>query len=170
MPLTNSIGSRAATTVSVATMVGLPTSPTASIAACRRDHPLAKKRQVRWAELAQYDYIAADKVSGNRLLLDQALAGMAEQPHSLYETRHGTTMIGLVEAGLGVAVVPSMAMPAKDHPLLASVPLVDPVVKRMVGLIKRRSTVLTPAAQEFYNLCAEMQTGQRRRRARKAAA
>ena len=140
------------------------------VAACRRDHPLAKKRQVRWAELAQYDYIAADKVSGNRLLLDQALAGMAEQPHSLYETRHGTTMIGLVEAGLGVAVVPSMAMPAKDHPLLASVPLVDPVVKRMVGLIKRRSTVLTPAAQEFYNLCAEMQTGQRRRRARKAAA
>ena len=94
---------------------------------------------------------------------------MAEQPHSLYETRHGTTMIGLVEAGLGVAVVPSMAMPAKDHPLLASVPLVDPVVKRMVGLIKRRSTVLTPAAQEFYDLCAAMQTGQRRRRARKTA-
>jgi DNA-binding transcriptional LysR family regulator len=135
------------------------------VAACRRDHPLAKKRQVRWAELAQYDYIAADKVSGNRLLLDQALAGMAGQPQSLYETRHGTTMIGLVEAGLGVAVVPSMAMPAKDHPLLVSVPLVDPVVRRMVGLIKRRSTVLTPAAQEFYNLCAEMQTGQPRRRA-----
>lgn len=140
------------------------------VAACRRDHPLAKKRQVRWAELAQHDYIAADKVSGNRLLLDQALAGMAGQPQSLYETRHGTTMIGLVEAGLGVAVVPSMAMPGKDHPLLVSVPLTDPVVKRMVGLIKRRSSVLTPAAQEFYNLCAEMQTGKPRRRARKAAA
>ena len=40
----------------------------------------------------------------------------------------------------------------------------------MVGLIKRRSSVLTPAAQEFYNLCAEMQTGQRRRRVRKTAA
>jgi hypothetical protein len=62
-----------------------------------------------------------------------------------------------------------MAMPAKDHPLLVSVPLVDPVVKRMVGLIKRRSTVLAPAAQEFYNLCAEMQTGPpRRRRASRA--
>lgn len=131
------------------------------VAACRRDHPLARQRQVRWAELARYDYIAADKGSGNRLLLDQALVGSEEQPRSLYETRHGTTMIGLVEAGLGVAVVPSMAMPAKDHPLLVSVPLVEPTVKRMVGLIKRRSSVLTPAAQHLYDMCADMRQGRR---------
>jgi DNA-binding transcriptional LysR family regulator len=128
------------------------------VAACRRDHPLAKKSQVTWKELAQYDFISANKSSGNRLLLDQALAGVKDKPQSMYETRHGTTMIGLVEAGLGVAVVPAMAMPAADHPLLVSVPLVDPVVKRKMGLIKRRSSMLTPAAQQFYNLCAERQT------------
>ena len=94
-------------------------------------------------------------------MLDQALAGAAGKPHSMYETQHGTTMIGLVEAGLGVAVVPSMAMPAADHPLLVSVPLVNPVVKRKMGLIKRRSSVLTPAAQQLYDLCAEMQVKSR---------
>lgn len=127
------------------------------VAACRRDHPLAGKAQVTWAELAQYDYISAGKASGNRLLLDQALTGLPGQPQRMYETQHGTTMIGLVEAGLGVAVVPAMAMPAADHPLLVSVPLVDPVVKRKMGLIRRRSSVLSPAAQQFYDLCAEMQ-------------
>lgn len=127
------------------------------VAACRRDHPLASKNQVSWAELAEYDYITVGKASGNRLLLDQALIGLPVQPHSLYETQHGTTTIGLVEAGLGVAVVPAMAMPSKDHPLLVSVPLVNPVVKRKMGLIKRRSTVLSPAAQQLYDLCAEMQ-------------
>jgi len=127
------------------------------VAACRRDHPLAGRAHVRWAELAQYDYITVGKSSGNRLLLDQALAGMQGQPQSLYETQHGTTTIGLVEAGLGVAVVPAMAMPSKDHPLLVSVPLVDPIVKRKMGLIKRRSSMLTPAAQQLYNLCAERQ-------------
>ena len=127
------------------------------VAACRRDHPLAKKKQVRWTELAQYDYISAGKSSGNRLLIDQALAGLPGQPQSMYETQHGTTMIGLVEAGLGVAVVPSMAMPGSDHPLLMSVPLIDPVIKRKMGLIRRRSTVLSPAAQQFYALCAELQ-------------
>ena len=98
------------------------------VAACRRDHPLAKKRRVRWTELAAYDYISVSKASGNRLLLDQALAGLPGRPQSIYETQHVTTMLGLVEAGLGVAAVPSIAMPDADHPLLVSVPLVDPVI------------------------------------------
>lgn len=126
------------------------------VAACRRDHPLATKKQVSWTELAQYDYISVDKSSGNRLLLDQALAGLAGMPQSMYETQHGTTVIGLVEAGLGVAAVPSMAMPTKDHPLLVSIPLINPVVTRKVGLIRRRNRDLSPAAQQFYNLCQSM--------------
>lgn len=116
------------------------------------DHPLAKMTSVRWADLVDYDYISVSKGSGNRLLLDQALAGMSPLPHSLYETQHGTTMIGLVEAGLGVAAVPAMAMPKKGHPLLVSVPLTDPVVTRKMGLIRRRSSMLTPAAQQLYEM------------------
>lgn len=126
------------------------------VAACHRDHPLAKLKQVSWVELARYDYITVNKNSGNRLLLDQALAGLSIQPHGIYETQHVTTMIGLVEAGLGVAAVPSMAMPPGDHPLLVSVPLVDPVVTRKVGLIRRRDHQLSPAAQQLYDLCNGM--------------
>lgn len=136
------------------------------VAACRRDHPLARKKQVSWSELADHDYITVGKSSGNRLLLDQALTGLKDQPHSMYETQHGTTMVGLVEAGLGIAAVPAMAMPGPDHPLLVSVPLVDPVVKRKMGLIKRRSRVLTPAAQQLYDLCSERQEKARRARGR----
>ena len=76
-----------------------------------------------------------------------------------------TTMLGLVEAGLGVAAVPSMAMPASDHPLLVSVPLVDPVVTRKVGLIRRRGRSLSPAAQQLYDLFSEVKGRQRARRA-----
>jgi DNA-binding transcriptional LysR family regulator len=126
------------------------------VAACRRDHPLAKRRQVTWAQLAEFDYIAAGKSSGNRLLLDQALAGVKTRPRICYETQHGTTMIGLVEAGLGIAVVPAIAMPAPEHPLLVSVPLVEPAITRKVGLIRRRNSTLSPAAQQFYDLCVEL--------------
>lgn len=127
------------------------------VAACRRDHPLARKKQVKWSELTKFDYITVDKSSGNRLLLDQALGGLPAQPISMYETQHGTTTIGLVEAGLGVAVVPAMAMPGPDHPLLVSVPLIEPVVTRKMGLIKRRSTLLSPAAKHLYEMCLEAQ-------------
>jgi DNA-binding transcriptional LysR family regulator len=128
------------------------------VAACRRDHPLAREKHVRWSDLEKYDYIAADKGSGNRLIIDQALASLDSKPHSIFETQHGTTMIGLVEAGLGVASVPSMAMPADDHPLLISVPLIDPEVKRVVGLIKRRGRELNPLAQQLMNMFLDHRT------------
>jgi DNA-binding transcriptional LysR family regulator len=125
---------------------------------------VAKKRRVTWRELAQYDYISVSKVSGNRLLLDQALSGLAGQPQSIYETQHVTTMLGLVEAGLGVAAVPSIAMPGADHPLLVSVPLFDPVVTRKIGLIRRKARTLAPAAQQLYDFFSEMK-GKRAKRA-----
>jgi DNA-binding transcriptional LysR family regulator len=128
------------------------------VAACRRDHPLAKKRRVTWTELAQYDYISVSKASGNRLLLDQALSGLPGRPQAIYETEHVTTMLGLVEAGLGVAAVPSIAMPAADHPLLVSVPLLEPVISRRIGLIQRKGRTLSPAAQQLHAFFSEMKT------------
>jgi DNA-binding transcriptional LysR family regulator len=122
------------------------------VAACRRDHPLAGKRQVAWAELGAYDFMTVSKSSGNRLLIDLALADVRERPRWFYEVRHVSTLLGLVEAGLGVAAVPQLAMPAADHPTLASVPLVEPVVTRTLGLIRRQGRSLSPAAQELYAL------------------
>ena len=132
------------------------------VAACRRDHPLAKRRKVSWAELAAFDNISVAKTSGNRLLLDQALSGVAGRPQAIYEAQHVTTMLGLVEAGLGVAAVPSLAMPGADHPLLASVALVDPIVTRKVGLIRRKGRKLSPAAQQLYDFFIDMKSRPRR--------
>ncbi|MGF6853852.1 DNA-binding transcriptional LysR family regulator [Paraburkholderia sp. CI3] len=129
------------------------------VAACRRDHPLARKKRVTWNELYEHEYVSVDKTSGNRLLLDQALSAVAPRAPSVCETRHVTTMLGLIEAGLGVAAVPSMAMPGRDHPILTSVPLVEPVVKRRVGIVRRRGRPLTPAAQEFHRTIVEMKRG-----------
>jgi DNA-binding transcriptional LysR family regulator len=125
------------------------------VVACPRNHPLARKKRVTWNELYEHEYVSVDKTSGNRLLLDQALSAVAPSAPSICETRHVTTLLGLVEAGLGVAAVPSMAMPTHEHPILTSVPLVDPVVKRRVGIVRRRARSLTPAAQEFYRMMIE---------------
>lgn len=129
------------------------------VAACRRDHPLARKKRVTWSELYEHEYVSVGKTSGNRLLLDQALSAVAPSAPSVCETRHVTTMLGLVEAGLGVAAVPSMAMPGANHPILTSVQLVEPVVKRRVGIVRRRGRQLTPAAQEFHRMMVGAKRG-----------
>jgi hypothetical protein len=43
-------------------------------------------------------------------------------------------------------------MPAANHPLLVSPPLIEPAVTRKIGLIRRRKRTLTPAAQLLYDL------------------
>jgi DNA-binding transcriptional LysR family regulator len=120
--------------------------------------------QITWAQLGQFDFISVGRTSGNRVLLDQALAGVPNRPQAIYEAQHVTTTLGLVEAGLGVAAVPSMAMPGPDHPLLVSVPLVDPVVTRKVGLIRRRGRSLSPAAQQLFDLFSEVRKNRKGRK------
>jgi len=66
-----------------------------------------------------------------------------------------------LRGGADIATV--MAMPGPDHPLLVSVPLVDPVVTRKVGLIWRRGRSLSPAAQQLFDLFGEMKAGRKAR-------
>jgi DNA-binding transcriptional LysR family regulator len=122
------------------------------VLACLHDHPLASKKTVEWAELAPYKLIAAGRLSGNRLIIDQGLSALTQRPRGLYEVQHLSTSLGMVEAGLGIAALPEMTMPRRPHPTLVSRPLVNPVLKRTMAIIRRRGTNLSPAGQSFYNI------------------
>jgi len=119
------------------------------VAACRKDHPLAQKSQLTWQAFFQQDYISLDKTSGNRNLLDRLLGDIIPERPSVCETRHVTTMLGMVEAGIGIAAVPAMSMPTSEHTLLTHLPLVAPEVKRTVGLIRRRGRIQSYIAAEL---------------------
>ncbi len=141
------------------------------VMACRNDHPLAKRKKVSWAELGEYEYMTVTRDSGNRMLLDQALTASPVRPRWFCEVRHVLTLVSLVEAGLGIAAVPRLAMPQEGHPLLVSVPLVEPVISRTIGLIRQRGRQLSPAAQRLYDMIfAKRQAAKSRPRAVKAAA
>ncbi|BET11754.1 LysR family transcriptional regulator [Pandoraea sputorum] len=132
------------------------------VLACRHEHPLARRKEVKWCELKDYDFMAVAKASGNRFVLDLALAGTPDLPRSFCEVRHVMSVVSLVEAGLGIAAVPRLAMPLGEHPLLTSVPLVEPEVTRTVGLIRRRGLVLSSAAQQLYDTILEFAGGKPR--------
>jgi DNA-binding transcriptional LysR family regulator len=138
-----------------ASMVFKPLLQERFVLACRSDHPLALRRHVKWAELKDHAYLSVGASSGNRLLLERALAGLAERPQPVFESRHVQTLLGLVEAGLGVAAVPQLAMPTIQSDLIA-VALISPAVKRELGLITQRGRSLSPAAKELYGFIADL--------------
>ncbi|WP_323150026.1 LysR family transcriptional regulator [Pseudomonas oryzihabitans] len=119
------------------------------VLACRRDHELAGRPSISWGELVEHRLIGVGRLSGNRVLLDHALSARGIRPKWFYEVQHLSTSLGMVEAGLGVSAMPSLAMPAADHPTLVSVPLTDPEVTRTLGLVSRRGASLSPAAEKF---------------------
>jgi DNA-binding transcriptional LysR family regulator len=119
---------------------------------CRHEHPLAASEEVEWAAVAPYRFITVGHLSGNRVILDAALADLPVRPRWFYEVQHLSTSLGLVEAGLGVAAVPALAVPVAGHPVLAVRPLVGPVVVRTMGIIRRRGAALSPAARQFHDI------------------
>jgi DNA-binding transcriptional LysR family regulator len=131
------------------------------VLACRRDHPLAQQRSVKWSALGTYDFMSVGKSSGNRLLMDLALAHVPDRPQCVFEARHVQTLIGLVEAGLGIAAVPQLAMATDANSNLVAVPLTHPVVNRQLGLITRRGRSLSPAAAQLYQFIADMKRGKK---------
>lgn len=122
------------------------------VVACPPEHALARKRRVTWADLSKHDCISLAQGSGNRFLLDQALGHLAEKPGWFCEVRHVPALVSLVEAGIGVGVVPRLAMPPRAR--LASIPLADSVSRR-IGIIRRRGRPLRPAAESFRRLLLE---------------
>ena len=125
------------------------------VLACRSDHPLARRRRVGWKDLEGQKVIGVSRNSGNRMILDSALARARVQIEFFYEVNHLTTSLGLVERGLGISILPRLATPPSGHPTIVTKPIRDPEVKRTIGLIERRSVRLSPAAQKFRDMLAE---------------
>ena len=129
---------------------------------CRNDHPLGKRRSVRWEELAAWDQVRVSQASRNRVFIDQALAELPSLPRPVCEVQHVSTLIGLVEAGLGIAVVPQLAVPRRPAKVVG-IALAPPVTRTM-GLIQRSGRTLSPAADAFARLLVESSKPAARRR------
>lgn len=117
--------------------------------ACPADHPLAESGHVSWNDLKPYRLIVSEPGSGNRAVLEQALRKWRWRRDHLVEIDHLTSSLGLVEAGLGISVVPLSALPETPDARLAIRPLRGPEVTRTLGLLRRRAIPLGAVAQQF---------------------
>ena len=125
-----------------------------------RGHPLARRRSVQWSALQGHPLVLLDHSSGSRRLIDQALGDHGAKATVAQQLGHPTTVFRMVEAGIGISVMPMLsvasvvsASPAGPVPLVMVT--LSPAVERRVMLVHRRNRAPSPLAQRVWQLVRE---------------
>lgn len=132
-------------------------------------HALAgKKGPLRWADIAGLTHISMPLPSSVRQYADAALLQHRVRFAPRYELEHLATINAMVAEGLGVAALPELAAVVAHQSGLVQRPLVDPDLRRPIGLVTRRGRSLSPASAVMVEfLREEMQKGLAKKQGRK---
>jgi DNA-binding transcriptional LysR family regulator len=122
------------------------------VLAMRHDHPFARRKKLNWRDTVGERYISVAKSSGNRSVIDAALAGVEKHPPIFCEVNHVSGVLALVEAGMGVAAVPGLSVLPGRPDTIVGVPLVNPAIHRTLGLIRKRNHTMAPAARTLFEM------------------
>jgi LysR family transcriptional regulator, transcription activator of glutamate synthase operon len=119
------------------------------------DHPLAGRRRLRMAELADEHFIGYREGARLRELLTIAARRAGFEPVVKLESNESERIRRLVARGMGMAILPlSDAERSREHVAVAT--LIEPSLTRDITLAWRDGRRHGPAAAEFLELSLEL--------------
>lgn len=116
---------------------------------CPMDHPLAHTRNVGVRQLAAWPFIHLSRTSSVRQYLEAACH--PEPLQTVMEVDQLATVMGMVRAGLGISVVPALALFHFQQPGLLTRPVKLAGLQRQIWLVRRRAEPLSLAAQALHD-------------------
>jgi LysR family carnitine catabolism transcriptional activator len=118
---------------------------------CPRDHALAKRRgRIELKDLAPHPIVHLARSSSVRQYVEAALYPM--QLHTMMELDQLSTVAGMVRAGLGITIVPSLTLFHFADARLATRPLHAPALVRHVYMVRRADRPLSSAASGLHEM------------------
>ena len=118
---------------------------------CRDDDPLASLPHVAWQALQGANLVLQDYASGSRPLIDAALTAQGVKATIVQEIGHPATLFPMVEAGIGISVLPALALPLPQGSRL-TVKRFVPCVERQLMLVRRKNRSLSGAAHACWDV------------------
>lgn len=112
-------------------------------------HALAGRRTVTVNDLAEYPIVGMRAVANARRVLDEATQRRRKPLQPRFEVLHIFSIGQMVEAGLGVAILPRSALRIIGDSRIVVTELAAPRIFREIGLITRRGYQYSPAARTF---------------------
>jgi DNA-binding transcriptional LysR family regulator len=126
------------------------------VAVLPRAHALAGTPSIRWKEIIDQPFIAMAQGTHTRELMDAALSKKRMAVYPFYIASQIQTIVGLVEAGMGVSALPEKTLPVRMQDRIAISRLTDPAMSRMIGFTTSRHRPLPAAAGSFMEICREV--------------
>jgi DNA-binding transcriptional LysR family regulator len=115
------------------------------VAVLPASHPLRKHDVISIAQLEHEPFLSLK--SGCERLVMRAFQENGLSPNKLLEVADNSTLISMVEAGIGVSIVPSMILPAVPANIVVK-PL-NPPIARDIGLAVRSQDAISSAMEAF---------------------
>ena len=125
------------------------------VAVVAADSPLAGRDEVTWSELLGQDFIALQRPSAVRLLLEQAILARHGKLSVAFESHQLSTIGRMVANGLGVSAVPSLCIGQMQELGAVCVALVEPRIERRIGLTMLADHKLSAAARALREVLIE---------------
>jgi DNA-binding transcriptional LysR family regulator len=117
-------------------------------------HPLANAQHLTIKDLIAEAYI---NVKGYEIIINQIMEKGGCKLDFTYNLHHNPSIIAMIEAGLGISILPELAIP-HDNKKIQTVPLY-PAFSRTIGLLLRSVHTLTPAAKSFMDFTLQYFAG-----------
>lgn len=102
-----------------------------------------------WSDLAGLTHIMLTRESALRFMVDHGLATAGVTVRPAFEVTQITTVLSMIEAGLGVAVLPAYARLVGHGATIRMRPLIAPELTRDIGILKATDRSLPPGADAF---------------------
>lgn len=123
--------------------------------ACLPTHPLAKKKTVRWLDLAQFPLITVKPGYGIRKSIDEATHRAGAALQFRHEVSLLITALAMTSSGLGPSIVPGELVGLSGFSQLTVRRIQQPLVVRNISLVQKRKRTLSDAAELFISHAQE---------------
>ncbi len=114
---------------------------------CAANSPLASRPRLTWAELAHESLCLLTADMQNRRIVNQHLSEVGVRAAPTVESNSTIALVAHVKSGLWASIVPMKLAEMFTGQGLTAIPIVDPEVEHLVGLITARRDPQTPVLQ-----------------------
>lgn len=118
---------------------------------CRRDHRVARLESVSLDDLDGCDFIRLSRQTSVHQHVVNAV-GATGVTTSSFQVNYLSTVAGLIRHGLGVSLLPELALTQFRDPELVAVPLTPPGISRPIHVLWRKDRPLSIAAGAMLDL------------------